>query len=58
MASHSRIDELATLRMFVFKERRSVKKKYKKKYYGRPMEIIEREKLLGYPVGYIEVPGE
>ena len=58
MTSDSDIDDLTNLRMFVFKERCSLEEKSKNGYYGRPMEIIEREKLLGYPVGYIELPGE
>jgi hypothetical protein len=57
MASKSRIDEFQTLRMFVFKKERYGKRK-KRKYYGRPMRIIEREKLMGYPVGYIQKPGK
>ena len=56
MASKTRIDEFDTLRMFVFKKKRFRKKK--RKYYGRPMHIIEREKLMGYYVGYVEKPGE
>lgn len=52
MASKSRIDEFQTLRMFVFRKQNDVTHKY----HGRPMLIVEREKLMGYPVGYIEEP--
>lgn len=39
--------------MFVFRKQNDVTHKY----HGRPMLIVEREKLMGYPVGYIEEPG-
>jgi hypothetical protein len=53
MASKSRIDEIQTLRMFVFQERDD----QNEKYFGRPMLTVEREKLMGFPVGYVEIPG-
>jgi hypothetical protein len=28
------------------------------KYHGRPMNVLEREKLMGYPDGYVEKPGQ
>ena len=54
MASTSRIDEIQTLRMFVFQDR----DEETNKYYGRPMLTVEREKLMGFPVGYVEIPGK
>lgn len=54
MASTSRIDEIQTLRMFVFQDR----DEESNKYYGRPMLTVEREKLMGFPVGYVEIPGK
>jgi hypothetical protein len=39
MASKSRIDEIQTLRMFVFQERDD----QNEKYFGRPMLTVERE---------------
>ena len=58
MASRSRIDEHATLRMFVFHNKPEKRKKFKgKRYCGRPMTVQEREKMMGYPVGYVEEPG-
>jgi hypothetical protein len=53
MASKTRIDEFQSLRMFVFQER----DEKKKAYFGRPMLTVEREKLMGFPVGYVEIPG-
>ena len=54
MASTSRIDEIQTLRMFVFQDR----DEETNKYYGRPLLTVEREKLMGFPVGYVEIPGK
>jgi site-specific DNA-cytosine methylase len=53
MACSSRIDERATLRMYVFKD----KTDQLGRYHGRPMTVTEREKIMGYPVGYVERPG-
>jgi hypothetical protein len=57
MGPKTHIDEFQTLRMFVFKKDKYSRKK-KRKYKGRPMQIIEREKLRGYPVDYIQKPGK
>ena len=59
MASTSRIDERNTMRMYVFDKQGRVTKEGKKKmkkYVGRPMTVMEREKLMGFPVGYVEKP--
>lgn len=53
MASSTRIDERNTLRMYVFQPT-----KKNGKYYGRPMLTVERERMMGYPEGYVEKPGE
>ena len=53
MASKSRIDETESLRMFVFKD----KDESNGKYAGRPMLVSEREKSMGFPLGYIKKPG-
>lgn len=52
MASMSRIDEPTSFRMYVFE-----RKPKNKKYFGRPLLVVERERLMGYPEGYIEKPG-
>ena len=52
MASKSRIDERNSLRMYVFKDRNVTTGNY----HGRPMTVSEREKLMGYPTGYVEEP--
>jgi len=51
MASMARIDEPTSFRMYVFE-----KKPKDKKYFGRPLLVVERERLMGYPEGYIEKP--
>jgi len=28
------------------------------KYYGRPMETVERERMMGFPEGYVENAGK
>jgi hypothetical protein len=40
--------------MFVFQDR----DEETNKYYGRPLLTAEREKLMGFPVGYVEIPGK
>mmetsp|Transcript_35563 Transcript_35563/g.82595 ORF Transcript_35563/g.82595 Transcript_35563/m.82595 type:complete len:540 (-) Transcript_35563:514-2133(-) len=60
MASKTRIDERSSLRMYVFHQSPNKKKQKNKKilqYRGRPMTIVERERMMGYPEGYIEKPG-
>jgi hypothetical protein len=63
MASSSRIDERNSLRMYVFrKEAQPVKLKKKGKpevcYFGRPINITEREIMMGYPTNYVKAPGK
>lgn len=62
MASIGRIDDS---RMLVFKETdrkfKKSKKKGKKKgkiYNGRPINVAEREIMMGYPNGYVENAGK
>jgi len=53
MASTTRIDERTSLRMYVFD------KKYAnsaQSYHGRPMTVLERENLMGFPEGYVTEP--
>jgi hypothetical protein len=63
MASSSRIDERGSLRMYVFhKESQPVKLTRNGKpevcYYGRPINITERELMMGYPANYVKAPGK
>jgi hypothetical protein len=53
MASSSRIDEVNSLRMYVFNERTN-----HGTYHGRPMKVFERENLMGYPERYVEPHGK
>jgi hypothetical protein len=55
MASKTRIDERSTLRMYVFEKE---KNPTTGNYHGRPMQVFEREALMGYSKGYVEKPGE
>lgn len=54
MASSSRIDERSSLRMYIFKD----KDPNSGLYHGRPMNVSERELLMGYPKGYVENSGK
>ena len=52
------MDDPTTLRMYVFKDaERGPENNHPVRYHGRPMNVREREKLMGYPVGYVEKPG-
>mmetsp|Transcript_10420 Transcript_10420/g.15921 ORF Transcript_10420/g.15921 Transcript_10420/m.15921 type:complete len:775 (-) Transcript_10420:120-2444(-) len=51
MSSKSKIDDNQTVRMYVFQ-----KNPKDKKFYGRPFTVLERERLMGYPEGYVEKP--
>lgn len=57
MASPLRIDERQSLRMYVF-DKNAVETeeggRTVKKYLGRPMTVAEREKIMGFPEGYVE----
>ena len=53
MASRTRIDDVNTLRMYVFKNQPPKEDKYE----GRPLTVVERERLMGYFEGYVEQPG-
>jgi len=52
MGSSSRIDDVHSLRMYVFKE----KSHNGKCWLGRPINTGERELMMGFPKGYIEEP--
>jgi hypothetical protein len=63
MASAGRIDDRTTMRMYVFDEKKHKcpieegSKVMENRYLGRPMKVNERERLMGYPEGYVERPG-
>lgn len=57
MASASKIDDSPSLRMYVFRKEAS-HEDGEPKYTGRPLNVAEREKLMGYKEGYVENPGE
>ena len=55
MASKSRIDERGSFRMYTFKKEPD---ETSQKYLGRPLTAEEREKMMGYPPGYVSKTGE
>ena len=54
MASKARIDELNSLRMYVFRDQNQDGTHW----FGRPITAAERELMMGYPKGYIQGPVE
>lgn len=57
MASSSRVDDVNSFRMYVFKEQKK-KSLGEDLFLGRPLTVAERERLMGFPEGYVEVPGK
>jgi hypothetical protein len=53
MAAASRIDDVNSMRMFVFREKNKIGT-----YHGRYMKVFERENLMGYPEGYVQPHGK
>jgi hypothetical protein len=53
MVSKSHSEDSQSLRLFVYEKTGT-----DKIFFGRPMNPMERENLMGFPVGYIEMAGE
>lgn len=53
MASKSRLDEPSSFRMYVF-----LNHTQHGKYICRPLKAVERERMMGFPAGYVTEKGE